>query len=81
MWLIFDMIAKLFWQIFFGIAIILIVILSILNSDKVNFDYIFATTALPLIVLMSIAFVLGLVIGSFITKFIQITRTCGGVKK
>ena len=81
MWLIFDMIAKLFWQIFFGIAIILIVILSILNSDKVNFDYIFATTALPLRVLMSIAFVLGLVIGSFITKFIQITRTSGGVKK
>ena len=77
----FDMIAKLFWQIFFGIAIILIVILSILNTDRVSFDYIFATTTLPLIVLMSIAFVLGLVIGSVITKFIQITKTSGGAKK
>ena len=81
MWLMFDMIAKLFWQIFFGIAIILIVILSILNTDRVSFDYIFATTTLPLIVLMSIAFVLGLVIGSFITKFIQITKISGGAKK
>ena len=69
------MIAKLFWQIFFGISIILIVILSILNTDRVSFDYIFATVTLPLIVLMSIAFVLGLIIGSFITKFIQITKT------
>ncbi len=75
------MIAKLFWQIFFGITIILIVILSILNTDRVSFDYIFATTTLPLIVLMSIAFVLGLIIGSFITKFIQITKTSGGAKK
>ncbi|AIT10296.1 membrane protein [Candidatus Francisella endociliophora] len=77
----FDMIAKLFWQIFFGIAIILIVILSILNTDRVSFDYIFGTTTLPLIVLMSIAFVLGLLLGSFITKFIQITKTSGGAKK
>lgn len=81
MWLMFDMITKLFWQIFFGIVIILIVILSILNTDKVSFDYIFATTTLPLIVLMSISFVLGLVMGSFITKFIQITKTSGGTKK
>ncbi|MDE4955432.1 LapA family protein, partial [Francisella tularensis subsp. holarctica] len=29
----FDMLAKLYWQIFFGILIILIVILSILNTD------------------------------------------------
>ncbi|OIN84091.1 lipopolysaccharide assembly protein LapA domain-containing protein [Francisella sp. TX07-6608] len=77
----FDMLAKLFWQIFFGILIILIVILSILNTDKVSFDYIFGTTTLPLIVLMSIAFVLGLLLGSFITKFIQITKTSGGSKK
>ncbi|ABK90430.1 lipopolysaccharide assembly protein LapA domain-containing protein [Francisella tularensis] len=77
----FDMLAKLFWQIFFGILIILIVILSILNTDKVSFDYIFGTTTLPLIVLMSIAFVLGLLLGSFITKFIQITKTSGGAKK
>ncbi|AEE87990.1 hypothetical membrane protein [Francisella cf. novicida Fx1] len=75
------MLAKLFWQIFFGILIILIVILSILNTDKVSFDYIFGTTTLPLIVLMSIAFVLGLLLGSFITKFIQITKTSGGAKK
>ncbi|AJC48620.1 LapA family protein [Allofrancisella guangzhouensis] len=75
------MLAKLFWQIFFGIAIILIVILSILNTDRVSFDYIFGTTTLPLIVLMSIAFVLGLLLGSFITKFIQITKTSGGTKK
>lgn len=77
----FDMLAKLFWQIFFGILIIPIVILSILNTDKVSFDYIFGTTTLPLIVLMSIAFVLGLLLGSFITKFIQITKTSGGAKK
>ncbi|AXH30475.1 MULTISPECIES: lipopolysaccharide assembly protein LapA domain-containing protein [Francisella] len=77
----FNMLAKLFWQIFFGILIILIVILSILNTDKVSFDYIFGTTTLPLIVLMSIAFVLGLLLGSFITKFIQITKTSGGAKK
>lgn len=69
------MIAKLFPIIFFGIVIMLIVILSILNTDRVSFDYIFATTTLPLIVLMSITFVLGLIIGSFITKFIQITKT------
>ena len=77
----FDMLAKLFWQIFFGILIILIVMLSILNTDKVSFDYIFGTTTLPLIVLMSIAFVLGLLLGSFITKFIQITKTSGSAKK
>ncbi|NDT41298.1 LapA family protein [Francisella tularensis subsp. holarctica] len=77
----FDMLAKLFWQIFFGILIILIVILSILNTDNVSFDYIFGTTKLPLIVLMSISFVLGLLLGSFITKFIQITKTSGGAKK
>lgn len=77
----FEMVAKLFWQIFFGVAIILIVILSILNTDKVSFDYIFGTTTLPIIVLMSIAFVVGLVLGSFLTKFIQITKTSGGAKK
>ncbi|AHH46990.1 membrane protein [Francisella tularensis subsp. holarctica PHIT-FT049] len=77
----FDMLAKLFWQIFFGILIILIVILSILNTDNVSFDYIFGTTTLPLIVLMSISFVLGLLLGSFITKFIHITKTSGGAKK
>ncbi|MXB91178.1 LapA family protein [Francisella tularensis] len=77
----FDMLAKLFWQIFFGILIILIVILSILNTDNVSFDYIFGTTTLPLIILMSISFVLGLLLGSFITKFIQITKTSGGAKK
>ncbi|ASG67207.1 membrane protein [Francisella halioticida] len=77
----FSMLTKLFWQIFFGIVIILIVMLSILNTDRVSFDYIFGTTTLPLIVLMSIAFVLGLILGSFITKFIQITKTSGGSKK
>ncbi|AXA33093.1 MULTISPECIES: lipopolysaccharide assembly protein LapA domain-containing protein [Francisella] len=77
----FEMVAKLFWQIFFGVAIILIVILSILNTDKVSFDYIFGTTTLPIIVLMSVAFVVGLVLGSFLTKFIQITKTSGGAKK
>lgn len=75
------MLAKLFWQIFFGVVIILIVILSILNTGRVSFDYIVGTTTLPLIVLISIAFVLGLIIGSFITKFIQITKTSGGTKK
>ncbi|WP_237340494.1 lipopolysaccharide assembly protein LapA domain-containing protein [Francisella tularensis] len=59
----------------------MIVILSILNTDNVSFDYIFGTTTLPLIVLMSISFVLGLLLGSFITKFIQITKTSGGAKK
>ncbi|MED7788097.1 LapA family protein [Francisella sp. 19X1-34] len=77
----FSMLTKLFWQIFFGIVIILIVVLSILNTDTVSFDYIFGTTTLPLIVLMSIAFVIGLILGSFITKFIQITKTSGGAKK
>ncbi len=77
----FSMLAKLFWQIFFGIVIIVIVVLSILNTDTVSFDYIFGTTTLPLIVLISIAFVLGLILGSFITKFIQITKTSGGTKK
>ncbi|WP_150467909.1 lipopolysaccharide assembly protein LapA domain-containing protein [Francisella sp. SYW-9] len=77
----FSMLTKLFWQIFFGIVIILIVVLSILNTDTVSFDYIFGTTTLPLIVLMSIAFVIGLILGSFITKFIQITKTSGGTKK
>lgn len=77
----FDMIIKLFWQLFFGATIIIIVILSILNTDKVSFDYIFGTASLPLIVLMTIAFVLGLVFGSFITKFIQITKTNGGATK
>ncbi|MBD2809231.1 lipopolysaccharide assembly protein LapA domain-containing protein [Francisella tularensis] len=77
----FDMLANLFCQIFFGILIILIVILSILNTDNVSFDYIFGTSTLPLIVLMSISFVIGLLIGSIITKFIQITKTRGGVKK
>jgi len=75
------MIAKLFPIIFFGIVIMLIVILSVLNTTEVNFDYIASTTTRPLSVLMSIAFVLGLVIGSFITKFIQITKTSGGAKK
>ncbi|MDE4984497.1 LapA family protein, partial [Francisella tularensis] len=73
----FVMLAKLFCQIFFGILIILIVILSIFNTDNVSFDYIFGTTTLPLIVLMSIYFVLGLLLGSFITKFIKITKTSG----
>ena len=77
----FNMLAKLFWQIFFGIVIIVIVVLSILNTDTVSFDYIFGTTTLPLIILISIAFVLGLILGSFITKFIQITKTSGGTKK
>ncbi|GAB4222016.1 MAG: LapA family protein [Francisella sp.] len=75
-----DMLAKIFWQIFFGILILLIVILSILNTEKVSFDYIFGITNMPLIVLMSISFVLGLIIGSFITKFIQITKTSGTKK-
>ncbi|MDE4988552.1 LapA family protein, partial [Francisella tularensis subsp. holarctica] len=30
---------------------------------------------------MSISFDLGLLLGSFITKFIQITKTSGGAKK
>jgi len=77
----FDMIVKLFWQIFFGATIIIIVILSILNTDKVDFDYMFGTTTLPLIVLMTISFVVGLVFGSFITKFIQVTKTSGGASK
>jgi uncharacterized integral membrane protein len=77
----FDMIVKLFWQIFFGATIIVIVILSILNTDKVDFDYMFGTTSLPLIVLMTISFVVGLVFGSFITKFIQVTKTSGGASK
>ena len=75
----FSAIKKLFWQILFGIAIILIVLLSILNTDNVSFDYIFGNTTLPLMLLLSISFVIGLVVGSFITKFIQITKTNGGV--
>ncbi|MFC4893053.1 LapA family protein [Pseudofrancisella aestuarii] len=78
----FNMITKLFWQLFFGATIIIIVILSILNTDKVDFDYIFGTVKdVPLIMLMTIAFVIGLVFGSFITKFIQITKTNGGAAK
>ena len=77
----FDTITKLFWQMFLALAIIIIVVLSILNTDRVSFDYAFGTTTLPLIVLMSIAFVIGLILGSFITKFIQITKTSGGAKK
>ena len=77
----FDMIVKLFWQMFFGATIIIIVILSILNTDKVDFDYMFGTTTLPLIVLMTISFVVGLIFGSFITKFIQVTKTSGGTSK
>jgi len=73
----FNTISKLFWQLLFGVAIVVIVILSILNTDRVSFDYMFGTTTLPLIVLLSIAFVIGLLIGSFITKFIQITKTTG----
>ncbi len=73
----FSTIKKLFWQILFGLAIIVIVFLSILNTDNVSFDYIFGSTTLPLMVLLSIAFVIGLVVGSFITKFIQITKTNG----
>ncbi len=74
----FSTIKKLFWQILFGLAIIVIVFLSILNTDNVSFDYIFGSTTLPLMVLLSIAFVIGLVVGSFITKFIQIIKTNGG---
>lgn len=74
----FNTISKLFWQLFFGVTIVVIVILSILNTSNVSFDYIFGTTTLPLIVLLSIAFVIGLLVGSFITKFIQITKTAGG---
>ncbi|WP_395166844.1 lipopolysaccharide assembly protein LapA domain-containing protein [Francisella salimarina] len=74
----FSTVKKLFWQIMFGLAIIVIVFLSILNTDNVSFDYIFGSTTLPLMVLLSIAFVIGLVVGSFITKFIQITKTNGG---
>lgn len=74
----FSTIKKLFWQLLFGIAIILIVLLSILNTDTVNFDYIFGNTTLPLMLLLSISFVIGLVVGSFITKFIQITKTNDG---
>ncbi|MDE4965863.1 LapA family protein, partial [Francisella tularensis] len=55
----FDILEHLLWQIFFGILIILIVILSILNTFNVSFDYIFGNNKLPLIVLMSISFVLG----------------------
>ncbi|MDE5002689.1 LapA family protein, partial [Francisella tularensis subsp. holarctica] len=33
-----------------------------------------------LIVLLSISFVLGLLFGSIITKFIKITKTSGGAK-
>lgn len=57
------------------------VFLSILNTDNVSFDYIFGSTTLPLMMLLSIAFVIGLVVGSFITKFIQITKTNGAAKK
>lgn len=74
----FSTIKKLFWQIVFGMAIIVIVFLSILNTSSVSFDYIFGITTLPLMVLLSVTFVIGLVIGSFITKFIQITKTNGG---
>ncbi|MBK2028983.1 LapA family protein [Francisella noatunensis] len=77
----FSTIKKLFWQILFGLAIIVIVFLSILNTDNVSFDYIFGSTTLPLMMLLSIAFVIGLVVGSFITKFIQITKTNGAAKK
>ncbi|MFV9973108.1 MAG: LapA family protein [Francisella endosymbiont of Hyalomma asiaticum] len=73
----FSAIKKLFWQLLFSIAIILIVLLSILNTDTVSFDYIFGNTTLPLMLLLSISFVIGLVVGSFITKFIQITKTNG----
>ena len=76
----FDTLKKLFWQLFFALIIIVIVMLSILNTNEVGFDYIFGKTSLPLIVFMSIAFVLGLIIGSFITKFIQITKTSGSKK-
>jgi len=66
--------SKLIWQIFFGIALILVVILSILNSHEVSFDYFFSTTSAPLIVILAVAFVLGLLCGSAITKFVSISK-------
>jgi uncharacterized integral membrane protein len=74
----FGTIKKLFWQILFGIAIIVIVLLSILNTNEATFYYYFGKVSLPLMALLTISFVIGLVVGSFITKFIQITKTNGG---
>ena len=77
----FDMISKLFWQIFLSIILILTAIFSVMNTDKVAIDYIFGTADVSLAVLLTSFFVVGLLIGSFITKFIQITKTTGGASK
>ncbi|MEY8702562.1 LapA family protein [Francisella philomiragia] len=74
----FSTIKKLFWQILFGLTIIIIVSLSYLNRDSSTFNYYFGEVTLPTMALLTIAFVIGLVVGSFITKFIQITKTNGG---
>jgi uncharacterized integral membrane protein len=75
-----SMFLKLLGQLFLGAIIILVVLLSILNTNVVEFNYMFGNIYLPLIVLMSISLVCGLILGSFITKFIQVTKT-NGTKK
>ena len=75
------MFLKLIGQVFLGVVIILVVLLSILNTKTVVFDYITGQISLPLIVLMSIALVFGLLVGSFITKFIQITKKTSNSRK
>ncbi|OEZ33007.1 hypothetical protein AS144_06860 [Francisella endosymbiont of Amblyomma maculatum] len=73
----FSAVKKLFWQLLFGIAIILIVLLSVLNTDTVSFDYIFGNTTLPLMLLLSISFVIGLVVGSPLMLLLSISFVIG----
>ncbi len=75
-----SMFLKLLGQLFLGAVIILVVLLSILNTNVVEFDYMFGNISLPLIVLMSISLVCGLILGSFITKFIQVSKISSAKK-
>ena len=75
------MLSKLFSQIFLSLILIVAITLSILNTDKVIFDYAFGQISLPLIILLIVFFILGLVLGGFITKFIYISKKAFSSKK
>ena len=75
------MLSKLFSQIFLSLILIIVITLSILNTDKVIFDYAFGQISLPLIILLIVFFILGLVLGGFITKFIYFTKKAFSSKK
>ncbi|MFZ9034890.1 MAG: LapA family protein [Francisellaceae bacterium] len=57
---------KIFWYVVAIIILIIVCVLSILNSQSVVFNYIIGSFSAPLIVPVLIAFIFGIIVGSVI---------------